>query len=133
MKDLSDSLAKLSMKISNLSAVEQNYIKRNVFISNIGASTRIENAVLTDAEIDWIDTTLIEDSKTTAFHNKKEFILDKLSKDKERSLDEVAGCRAMLQLIDNESQNLFPLPMKFRNFYTVSYLSQEYIGSIKNL
>jgi hypothetical protein len=33
---------------------ELDYIHRNVPISIVGASTRIENAVLTDAEVDWI-------------------------------------------------------------------------------
>jgi DNA-binding MarR family transcriptional regulator len=33
----------------------------------IGASTRIENAILTDSEISWMDTILTNDRKTSAF------------------------------------------------------------------
>jgi len=41
------------------------FIHRNVLISTVGASARIENAVLTDAEVDRIDTKLTEESQTT--------------------------------------------------------------------
>ncbi len=40
-------------------------------ISNIGASTRIENAVLTDQEIEWIDTALNKNGKVTAFEENR--------------------------------------------------------------
>lgn len=43
-------------------------IHRFVRISSIGASTRIENALLTDNEINWIDTILSTAGVTTAFH-----------------------------------------------------------------
>ena len=46
---------------------ELDYIQRSVQISTIGASTRIENAVLTDAEVDWLDTNLALDARTTAY------------------------------------------------------------------
>ncbi len=69
------------------------YLNRFALIGNVGASTRIENAVLTDNKIEWVDTTLYGDSKVTAFDEKKLYILDKLSKDKERSIEEVVGCR----------------------------------------
>lgn len=88
---------------------EAAYLNRSAFISNIGASTRIENAVLTDWEIDWVDTTLTQDGKTTAFELKKDLILDKLSKDRERSLEEVVGCRDMLTTIYAQGPELFPL------------------------
>ena len=109
LRKLSEMLANVKQIAETLSVQELEYIKRNVFISNVGASTRIENAVLTNAEIDWIDTTLSEDSKTTAYDICKELIHDKLSKDKERSIDEVVGCRAMLNLIYKEGVDLFPL------------------------
>lgn len=109
LRELANTLAKTKQMAETLDARELNYIKSNVFVSTIGASTRIENAVLTDAEIDWIDSTLTEDSRTSAFHDQREFILHKLSKDKERSIDEVAGCRAMLHLIFEQGRELFPL------------------------
>jgi len=66
---------------------EKQYLNRCALISNVGASTRIENAVLTDSEIEWVDTTLTTDGKTTAFEQQKTNILDKLSKDSERSIE----------------------------------------------
>ncbi len=66
---------------------------------NIGASTRIENAVLTDQEIEWVDTILQKDGKTTAFEENKIFILDKLKKDRERSVEEVVACCQILSTV----------------------------------
>ena len=84
-------------------------IHRQARISTIGATTRIENAVLTDAQVDWIDTELCTDGRPTAFAARREFLQSKLSKDRERSLEEVAGCREMLALIYSEGPDLFPL------------------------
>ncbi|KAB2837057.1 Fic family protein [bacterium] len=84
-------------------------MKRLAMVSNIGASTRIENAVLTDAEVYWIDTELSESSRPTSFREKEAWIENKLSKDRERSIEEVAGCRAMLQIIYGQAQELFPV------------------------
>lgn len=109
LKILAQTAAKKEQLIKSLDQKEQNYIRHNVRISTIGASTRIENAVLTDAEIDWLDTVLSKDPKTTAYDENKEAVLNKLSKDKERSIDEVAGSRAMLNLIYSETNNFFPL------------------------
>lgn len=78
-------------------------------ISMIGSSTRIENAVLTDAEILWIDTILTKTGNKNTFPSKKLMIEDKLHKDKERSIEEVAGCRAMLELIYNQGNLFKPL------------------------
>lgn len=47
--------------ISQLPADELDAIHRYARISMIGASTRMENAVLTDAEINWLDTILEKD------------------------------------------------------------------------
>ena len=88
---------------------EKCYLQHQALISAIGASTRIENAVLTDQEIDWVDTVLSEDGKPTAFEVKKSFIIDKLSKDRERSIEEVAGCREMLTTIFQQSADFFPI------------------------
>ena len=65
--------------------------------------------MLTDVEIEWVDTTLSEDGKTTAFEEKKAFILDKLSKDRERSIEEVVGCRDVLATIYIQAGKFHPL------------------------
>jgi Fic family protein len=78
-------------------------------VSQIGASTRIENAVLTDAEVNWVDTVLSASDRPTVFQEERLRIDDKLSKDKERSIEEVAGCRNMLVLIYGQGRELFPL------------------------
>ena len=109
LRRLSQKIARLHEVASKLDTSVLEYIERSARISNIGASTRIENAVLTDAEIDWIDTTLIEDGKTTAFYDQRQFIEDKLSKDKERSISEVVGCRDMLKIMYEQASDLFPL------------------------
>ena len=97
LRELVQATAQMQPLLSALDTEELDYIHRNVLISMVGASTRIENAILTDAEIDWIETTLSHDARTTAYLEKREYIHDKLSKDKERSIDEVTGCRALLQ------------------------------------
>lgn len=78
-------------------------------ISNIGASTRIENAVLTDLEIDWMDTVLSRDYRPESLLKYKQTIENKLSKDKERSIEEVAGLRDVLNIVYAEAKNFFPL------------------------
>jgi len=75
----------------------------------VGASTRIENAVLTDSEIDWLDSVLGKDGKQTALDAHRLQIEDKLSKDKERSFEEVAGCRTVLLLIYEQAKDYLPL------------------------
>jgi Fic family protein len=84
---------------------------RQVRISTIGATTRIENAILTDSEIDWIDTVLTNDGRPSSFVALRTQIEDKLSKQHERSLEEVAGCREMLQTIYSQGPDLFPLTL----------------------
>ncbi len=96
------------ISISALPENELVYLHRQALISTIGASTRIENAVLTDEEIDWVDTTLSHDSRTTSFEDQKPSIINKLSKDRQRSIEEVAGCREMLTTIYQEAAGLFP-------------------------
>ena len=109
LKALHSKFVEQYQSIENITPDEAEYLSRWAFISNIGASTRIENAVLTDLEVEWVDTTLTHDAKTTAFDAQKEFILDKLSKDKERSIEEVAGCRTMLTTIYQQGKEFFPL------------------------
>jgi Fic family protein len=95
--------------LEGISSAESKFLNRFALISNTGASTRIENAVLTDQEIEWVDTTLKDDGKLTAYEEKKEVILDKLSKDKERSVEEVVGCRHVLITVYEQAKELFPL------------------------
>ncbi|MBT8372870.1 MAG: Fic family protein [Deltaproteobacteria bacterium] len=95
--------------IEGLTPEEANYLHRFALISNIGASTRIENAVLTDPEIEWVDTILQKEGKTTAFEENKIYILDKLEKDKEHSVEEVVGCRQVLTTVYVQAKELFPL------------------------
>lgn len=92
-----------------LSIDEQEAIHRYAKISMIGASTRIENAVLTDSEISWIDTLLTKDGKVTSFRQHQQAIENKLSKDRQRSIEEVAGCRAMLSIIYEQAKEMLPL------------------------
>ena len=109
LKELQAELAPLANVLSAIEEEEKAYLHKCAMISTIGASTRIENAVLTDAEIEWVDTTLTADGKTTAFEKHKALILDKLSKDRERSIEEVVGCREVLSLIYLQGDNMFPL------------------------
>ncbi len=109
LKILQGLLAETYKDLEALTSDETKYIHRCAFIGNIGASTRIENAVLTDREIEWVDTTLNDHGKATAFEEKKSFILDKLSKDRERSLEEVVGCRQVLTTVYLQADELFPL------------------------
>jgi len=109
LKMLQELFVETYRDLEDLSPDEAKYLNRFALISNIGASTRIENAVLTDQEIEWVDTVLNENGKTTAFDEKRTFILDKLSKDKERSIEEVVGCRQVLTTIYLQANELFPL------------------------
>lgn len=95
--------------LQNISTEQRDYIHRQALISTIGASTRIENALLTDEEVEWLDTVLTLDGKPTAFLNNKNLIENKLSKDRERSIEEVAGCRSLLLLVFTQHQDFYPL------------------------
>ena len=109
MKRLQSLSVEAYKSMEGISSEEARYLNRFAFISNIGASTRIENAVLTDQEIEWVDTALNSDGRITAFEEKKEYILDKLSKDRERSVEEVVGSRQVLTTIYMQTNELFPL------------------------
>jgi Fic family protein len=109
LRILQGEIAEIYKTLEKLPSDEANYVHRFAFISNIGASTRIENAVLTDQEVDWVDTTLSKNGRTTAFEQHKEIILNKLSKDRERSIEEVVGCRQMLIAVYLQAKELFPL------------------------
>ncbi|MDF1654938.1 MAG: Fic family protein [Coxiellaceae bacterium] len=109
LQDLQKKIALVYADISHYDADLLDAIHRDALIGMIGASTRIENAQLTDQEIEWIDTILTMDGKHTAFIENKQIIEDKLSKDRERSIEEVAGCRAMLMLIYQQAKDFTPL------------------------
>ncbi len=108
MKIIQTKLGMLYEEIKDLPEIEKEFIHKQAFISNIGASTRIENALLTDPEVEWIDTALGEDSRPTAFNKYKKVILNKLSKDRERSIEEVVGCREMLEIVYSRYDELRP-------------------------
>ncbi len=109
LKTLHSQMVEMCSRLTGISVEEAGYLQRFAFISNIGASTRIENAVLTNSEIEWIDTILSHSGHDTAFEENRKFVIDKLSKDRERSIDEVAGCRQMLSTIYLQAEELFPL------------------------
>jgi len=69
----------LAREVEAIDDDERTWLHRWALISTVGASTRIENAVLTDAEIEWVDTTLSEDGRPSAFETRKAEIFDKLS------------------------------------------------------
>jgi len=111
-RDLKTLQGRLVEELAGLKAAplrELEYVRHSAFVSTVGASTRIENAILTDIEIDWVDTLLSGDERPTSFEEKKALIVDKLSKDKERSVEEVAGCREMMMTIYSQHEDLFPL------------------------
>jgi Fic family protein len=109
LRILQGSIVETYKNIEYLSPDESKYLHRFALISNIGASTRIENAVLTDPEVEWVDTVLQKNGKTTAFEENKLIILNKLAKDRERSVEEVVGCRFILSTVYLQTNELFPL------------------------
>lgn len=109
LRVLQSHIVEIFKDLENLLPDEASYLHHFALISNIGASTRIENAVLTDPEIEWVDTILLKDGKITAFEENKIYILDKLKKDRERSVEEVVGCRQILSTVYVQAKELFPL------------------------
>jgi Fic family protein len=106
---LNELMAEKYAFLKSLPKDEKENIHRYAWISMVGASTRIENAILTDSEIDWLDSILGKDGKQTALDAHKSQIENKLSKDKERSIEEVAGCRTVLLLIYEQAKDYLPL------------------------
>ena len=109
LKELENSFARSYAKLKTCSEEERQSLHIYARVSTVGASTRIENAQLTDAEINWIDTILSQESFITTFTDNKKLIENKLSKDRERSIEEVAGCREMLLMIYENPQDFYPL------------------------
>ncbi len=100
---------RLGAILGHIREPEASWLHRWAVISTIGASTRIENAVLTDPEIEWVDTALAQDAQVAAFESRKHAILDKLSRDRERSVEEVVGCREVVNLVYIQAAELLPL------------------------
>lgn len=109
LNDLDNEFAKIYSELKALPLEELQILHRYARVSMVGASTRIENANLTDLEVNWLDTILTDDGKVTAFDQNRSLIEDKLSKDRERSIEEVAGCRAMLIFMYENPYDFFPL------------------------
>lgn len=109
LKNISELASRKRVELEQLSLDSREAIHRYARISIIGASTRIENAVLTDTEIDWMDTLLGDDSRLGSFERHKNSIENKLSKDRERSIEEVAGLRSVLTLVYEQANDLLPL------------------------
>jgi Fic family protein len=109
LKSVQRDVIRLAAELARVPDAEAAWLHRWALISTIGASTRIENAVLTDAEIDWVDTSLSQDGQITSFDANKAAILDKLAKDRERSIEEVVGCREILGIVYLQAAELFPL------------------------
>jgi Fic family protein len=136
VKETNNQCIELYANLKDIAEDEIIAIKKYARISTIGASTRIENAILTNHEIDWIDTVLTIDGKTTAFDQHKKMIENKFSKDRERSIEEVAGCRGMLLRIYQDHQLFFPLrESDIRGLHTElmsPYLKRSpYVGNYK--
>lgn len=136
LKSLDNQLIETYAFVEPLPPSATAYIRKLARASMIGASTRIENAQLTDLEVNWLDTILETDGKVTAFEANRALIENKLSKDRERSYEEVAGCRAMLHEIMEEGKTWRPLrEHDLRALHTLLLkpyaLAAPYIGQYK--
>ena len=109
LKTLQGLLVEAYKGLETATTEEKDFLRKCALIGNVGATTRIENAVLTDVEIDWVDTILSKDGKTTAYEEKEDFIIDKLSKSRERSIEEVIGSRSVLTTIYLQAEEFKPL------------------------
>jgi Fic family protein len=107
--DLNEAISEKFADLRTISPKDREAIHHYAWISMVGASTRIENAILTDSEIGWLDSVLGKDAKKTAFETNRKMLADKFSKDKERSLEEVAGCRTVLLLVYEQAKSYLPL------------------------
>jgi Fic family protein len=99
---------RISRQAETFPESKTNYIALQSLISNIGASTRIENAMLTDVEIEWMDT-VIKTAPHLEYARREKFIKNKLAKDKSRSIEEVAGYRNAAQILLSSPDMFAPL------------------------
>ena len=109
LKTLQGLLVEAYKCLETATTEEKGFLRKCALIGNVGATTRIENAVLSDVEIEWVDTILSKDGKTTAYEEKEDFIIDKLSKSRERSIEEVIGSRSVLTTIYLQAEDFKPL------------------------
>ena len=109
LKTLQGLLVETYRNLEVATTEEKHFLEKCALISNVGATTRIENAVLTDVEIEWVDTVLSKDGRITAYEEKKDFIIDKLSKSRQRSIEEVIGSRSVLTTVYLQAGELKPL------------------------
>ena len=109
LKVLQGLLVETSKGLESAATEERQFLEKCALISNVGATTRIENAVLTDVEIEWVDTILSKDGRPTAYEDKKPFIINRLSKDRQRSIEEVIGSRSVLSTVYLQADELKPL------------------------
>ena len=108
LRDLQSQLVLQSLQLQALPAAEKGYMNRCALISNVGTSTRIKHAALTDSEIEWVDTTLIDDGKTTVEELRKQVIPEKLSADRERSIEQSDSTSTLVALLRSDASALFP-------------------------
>ena len=109
LKALQGLLVETSRNLETATTEEKRFLEKCALISNVGATTRIENAVLTDVEIEWVDTILSKDGRTTAYEEKMDLIIDKLSKSRQRSIEEVTGSRSVLSTVYLQADEFKPL------------------------
>ena len=109
LKTLQGLLVETYRNLEVATTEEKHFLEKCALISNVGATTRIENAVLTDVEIEWVDIVLSKDGRITAYEEKKDFIIDKLSKSRQRSIEEVIGSRSVLTTVYLQAGELKPL------------------------
>jgi len=136
LRDLNNKFSEVYAALKQTLPEDLESIHRYAKISMIGASTRIENALLTDSEVNWIDTILTQSGKVSDFKKYENTIKNKLSKDRERSIEEVAGCRSMLMLIYENNKDLVPLKEVDMRFLHHELLSpykkaEHYAGQYK--
>lgn len=138
LKSLDNKFAKIYSDLKTAEQDELSYLHKYAKVSLIGSSTRIENAILTDIEISWIDTILTKEVKDSAFELHKEMIKSKLSSSRERSIEEVAGCRAMLMSIYSCPEEFYPLKqndLRMLHYQLMSPYTKStpYAGKYKSL
>ncbi|OGS35864.1 MAG: hypothetical protein A2293_07355 [Elusimicrobia bacterium RIFOXYB2_FULL_49_7] len=128
---------RISQQAAAFSEEKRTFVSLQSQISNIGASTRIENALLTDIEIEWIDTVL-KTEPHLEYQNRERFIKNKLAKDKSRSIEEVAGYRNAIQLVFSAPEMFFPLSISqikglHREILRFSADANHYSGDFKKI
>lgn len=138
LRTLQGKLAERCKELETAARGEREYLNKCALISNVGATTRIENAVLTDVEVEWVDTELSKDGKPTAFDDKKAYILDKLSRERERSIEEVVGSRNVLTKIYLQAEEFKPLTQSIvrglhRELLRFYPPAQHYLGKYKTV